>query len=220
MGSAIKDIVYGANDGIITTFAIVAGVAGAAMPESAIIILGIANLAADGFSMAASNFLGSRSERQLVDEERRIEQDEIARIPAEEVREVHQVLVARGYGEEDARTMTALVAKNKSFWVDFMIRYELGLHPEGNGAVRPALLTFLAFVSAGFLPLLPFIFFGGANVFLVSAISTGAALFAVGALRKVVTKKNWLVSGLEMLAVGGIASAVAYGIGYFVSQLV
>lgn len=220
IGGAIKDIVYGANDGIITTFAVVAGVTGAALETKTIIILGIANLVADGFSMAASNFLGSRSERQLIEGEREREFREIDNIPEEEKEEVRQILGRRGYAKEDAGALSALISKNRTFFADFMLRYELGLSPKHNGDIFSATMTFLAFALAGLLPLLPFIFFRGENSFLISAASTTASLFAVGSLRMIVTGKNWIISGLEMLFVGGIAAGVAYGIGFAISRIV
>ena len=216
----IKDIVYGASDGIITTFAIVAGVAGADLGSNAIIILGLANLAADGFSMAASNYLGSRSERQLMDNEHRVEQREIAEIPDEEQKEVRGIFLHYGYGASDAETLSELVKKNKRFWLDFMMRYELGFNPDQGDGRSSAFFTFAAFVCAGFLPLIPFIFFSSASIFIVSAAATALALFGVGALRYLVTGKHWFTSGLEMLFVGGIAASIAYALGLAISRIV
>ena len=216
----IKDIVYGASDGIITTFAVVAGVAGADLGLNAIIILGLANLAADGFSMAASNYLGSRSERQLMDNEHKSEQREIAEMPAVEQKEVHDIFLQHGYGPKDAETLSELVKKNKHFWLDFMMRYELGFNPDQSDGRSSAFFTFVAFVAAGFLPLIPFIFFSNASIFIVSAVATALALFGVGALRYLVTGKHWLISGLEMLFVGGIAASIAYALGLAISRIV
>lgn len=220
IGGSIKDIIYGANDGIITTFAVVAGVTGATLEPKTIIILGLSNLVADGFSMAASNYLGSRSEKQYVESEYQREIREIDEVPNEEMEEIGAILKARGYNEEDKRSMALLIGKNKSFFADFMLRYELGLNPHPNGAFLGASLTFFAFVCAGLLPLLPFILFVGENPFLISSIATAISLFFVGAMRQIITKKNWLISGLEMLLVGGGAAVVAYLIGYGISLIV
>lgn len=220
IGGSIKDIIYGANDGIITTFAVVAGVTGAALEPKTIIILGLSNLVADGFSMAASNYLGSRSERQLIESERERELREIDQVPDEEMEEVRGILGRSGFGEEDQRSMTRLIGKNKSFFADFMLRYELGLNPHRNGDLWGAFLTFTAFAAAGLLPLLPFIFIGGTNSFSVSSLATGISLFGVGASRKMVTEKNWFVSGAEMLLIGGVAAAAAYAIGYWISRII
>lgn len=220
IGLHIKDIVYGASDGIITTFAVVAGVAGASLGSKAIIILGLANLAADGFSMAASNYLGSRSERQLMDSEHKSEQREISEMPAVEQKEVRDIFLKEGYGEADAKILSELVKKNKPFWLDFMMRYELGFNPDQGDGRFGAMFTFAAFIAAGSLPLIPFIFFDGGFIFEISAVATALALFGVGALRYLVTGKHWLVSGLEMFFVGGIAASVAYLIGFAISRIV
>src|SRR3989344_4889472 len=159
LGTYIKDIVYGANDGIITTFAVVAGSFGATLPAHVILILGFSNLLADGFSMAASNFLGSQSENELYKTEEKRERYEIAHIPEREREEIYHIFIEKGYGPEEATQLTKLVSSNEDFWVDFMMRYELGMHNDGVGEERKsALLTFLAFVCAGSLPLLPFLF--------------------------------------------------------------
>jgi predicted membrane protein (TIGR00267 family) len=164
IGDYIKDIVYGANDGIITTFAVVAGASGATLPASIIVIIGLANLFADGFSMAASNYLGTRSEHM------------------------------RAIRENDP-----------------------SLHLHRGNELIPAAITFVAFVSAGFLPLMPFLVLDYGNTLAFSVAATATALFCIGACRAFFTGQRFLPSGLEMLAVGGIAAAVAYMIGAFVS---
>lgn len=220
ISSFIKDIVYGANDGIITTFAVVAGVAGASLDSGAVIILGLANLAADGFSMAASNYLGSRSERQLMEKEYLSEEREVAQMPGQEQKEVRDILMEHGYDARDSQAMSELIKKNKPFWLNFMMRYELGFNPDQKGNLRSAYFTFLAFVIAGFLPLVPFIIFPGTDIFKFSATATGLALFIVGALRYLVTGKHWLASGLEMLFIGGVAAVIAYAVGLLISRIV
>src|SRR3989344_3522040 len=223
LGTYIKDIVYGANDGIITTFAIVAGAIGADLPSSVIIILGFANLLADGFSMAASNFLGSRSENELYKQEEKREWNEVENLPEKEHQEVMEIFEKHGFDEETSGQLTALIKSNKKFWVDFMMKYELGFaDPEHGSEWKGASLTFLAFVVAGALPLLPFTFLSitRESVFLYSILATSFALFTVGSLRSVITKIHWLWSGAEMLLVGGIAAAVSYYVGYFISAIV
>jgi vacuolar iron transporter family protein len=218
----IKDIVYAANDGIITTFAVVAGVAGAALSSDALIILGFASLFADGFSMAASNFLGSRSERALVINERKREEREVREIPEREAEEVISILQNRGYTRGDAVALMGIIKKNKPFWIDFMMKYELELPTQSKSEIKAPVLTFFAFVFAGSLPVLPFLIFSGAtqNILLISAAATGVALFTVGALRVFVTKRHWLLGGTEMLVAGSIAAGIAYAIGKFIAMLI
>lgn len=163
----IKDLVYGATDGIITTFAVVASVSGAHLATTIILIVGFANLFADGFSMAASNYLGTKSECDVLNKE-----------GANCEPEVH--------------------------------------HPARSGAY-----TFLAFVVAGLIPLVPFIALGDSeNIFKWSVLATALALFIVGALRSLVTKRGFIRSGAEILIVGGIAATIAYIAGSIIKSLI
>ncbi len=221
LGNYIKDIVYGANDGIITTFAIIAGSVGAKFPLKVIVILGVANLIADGFSMAASNFLGTRSQNALFRSEQRREEGEVEHKTEVEKQEIKEIFEEKGFGADDTNRLVDIVSRNKAFWVDFMMHYELGLTPpEADSEWKSGACTFASFVIAGSLPLLPFLVLGdGVNTFAYSIISTGVSLFAVGAARQYVTKDHWFKGGLEMLFVGGVAALAAYMLGYFVSMI-
>jgi vacuolar iron transporter family protein len=221
IGGYIKDIVYGANDGIITTFAIVTGAVGAGFSTTVIIVLGVANLLADGFSIAASNFLGTRSENDLFNKEKDRELYEVENMPEKERGEIMEVFQHHNFNPEDSKKLVELVSGNKDFWIDFMMRYELGMNiPDEGSEWKASLLTFLSFVIAGSLPLLPFFFPGSSEAtFLYSVIATGLALFAVGAARNLITSVSWIRSGLEMLFVGGVAAAVSYGVGYLISAV-
>lgn len=159
----LKDLVYGANDGIITTFAVVAGVAGAQLETRIVLILGFANLLADGFSMGASNFLSIRS--------------------------------------------------------DEAVRRSSGLAVLEPYPARHSFATFAAFVLAGAVPLLSYVVSATADPFATAVGLTLATLFTVGAARSLVTQVRWWWSGLEMLFVGSVAAAVAYGVGAFVEGL-
>ena len=218
----IKDIVYGANDGIITTFAVVTGAIGANLPISVVIILGFANLLADGFSMAASNFLGTKSEQALFKKEEYREHEEVQYMPEVEKDEVRGVFLNRGFSEKQSQQLVEIISLNKNFWIDFMMRYELGMDvPKEGNEWKAATATFLAFVIAGSFPLLPFVAFaGGSYLIAYSVAATGISLFAVGSARTIFTKKSWFISGLEMLIVGGIAASVSYLVGYAISAII
>ena len=221
-GRYIKDIIYGANDGIITTFAVVAGVAGAALDEITIVVLGLASLIADGFSMAVSNYLGSQSEKEFFKRERDVESWEFENVPEEEMAEMRFLLQGLGYDKNDAHNLTELLKKNKNFWLDIMMREELHLSLNTKQVPwKGALATFVSFVIAGFIPIAPFLFFSvdGINLLLIAVSATALALFAVGSMRALITKEPWFISGAEMLIVGGIAAALAYTIGFLVRQI-
>jgi VIT1/CCC1 family predicted Fe2+/Mn2+ transporter len=158
-GKYLAEVIYGANDGIVTTFAVVAGVAGAALSPSIVLILGAANLFADGFSMGMSNYLSRRSEED--------------------------------YREAQGGT---------------------GPSVDGKDARKTAFVTFLAFVVAGWAPLIPYIF-GFAGGFQLSIAFTGVAFFLVGASRSLVTDRSWWKNGAEMFVVGMAAATVAFVVG-------
>lgn len=221
-GAYLKDMVYGANDGIITTFAIIAGVVGAALPPIVVVLLGIANVLADGFSMALSNYLGTKSERDLFKRERRIEQWEIVHIPEEERAEIRAILVKKGYDGDDLERLTDLIVQNEDFWVDFMMHEELRLSSHGDRKPSAhAFATFFAFVAAGIFPIVPYIFFSDGDLaFQLAIFVTAAALFLVGALRSFFTGMRWSRAGVEMLLIGGAAAVIAFSVGFFVRRLI
>ena len=220
LGVFLKDAVYGANDGIISTFAVVAGVTGAALSPLVVVVIGLASLFADGFSMAVSNFLASRSALDFTKRERRVEAREVEVRPESERGEVRDILIKKGYEGQDLEQLVVLITKNKRFWIDFMMHEELGLAT--HGSVRPlrgAITTFVAFIVAGFLPIAPYIF-GMGNIFLWSVLATALVLFVIGSLRTLFTEKNWFLAGLEMLFLGGVAAIIAYSIGFLISSIV
>jgi VIT1/CCC1 family predicted Fe2+/Mn2+ transporter len=222
-GNYIGDMVYGANDGIITTFAIVAGVAGAALSHTVVLILGFANIFADGLSMAIGNYLARKSEREYADSERSVEEWEVEHIPEEERKEIRDIFQKKGFEGEDLERAVEIITSDKKRWVETMLKDELGIYrgDEGNPVWHGA-TTFGAFVLAGALPLIPYILKLNPSDtnFHASIIMTGFALFIVGSLRSIVTRKNWLKSGLEMLGIGAIAAFAAYGVGFFIQNVI
>ncbi|MCH7883104.1 VIT1/CCC1 transporter family protein [Patescibacteria group bacterium] len=218
----LRDAVYGANDGIVTTFAVVAGVVGASLSPVIVILLGVASLLADGFSMAASSFLATRSAKDVFEREREVEKWEVAHHPKLEEAEIREILVKKGYGGNDLKEMITLITKNEEFWIDFMMYEELGFLPIEDGrAFRSAIVTFFAFIGAGFLPIVPYLFItGDASAFLWSALFAILAFFIVGALRAFFTAKSWFWSGFEMLLVGGFAASIAYLAGFLIKILI
>jgi VIT1/CCC1 family predicted Fe2+/Mn2+ transporter len=215
--STLRDFVYGAIDGVVTTFAVVAGVAGAGLATRVVLILGIANLAADGFSMAVSNFLGARSEEQRRERYLQEEERHIAAVPAGEREEVRQILAAWGLGDGVLDGATGAITGDRERWVRFMMQLEHGFPAGGPSPARAALATFVAFVTVGFVPLGPFVTdaLGGAVTapFAWSAGLTATAFFGVGVGKGLVVAQAWWRSGVETLAVGGTAAALAYAVG-------
>ena len=216
--SYLRDYIYGAVDGAVTTFAVVAGVAGADLDETIVIILGGANLLADGFSMAASNYLGSRAERQQREGARRDEEAQIRLAPEGEREEIRQIFAAKGFEGQDLERVVDVITSNPELWTDTMMSEELGFGATERNEVRAALATLTAFVTVGFLPLLVFVVDAILpsdidNAFTWSAALTGVAFLVVGAMKSRFVDQPWWRSALETLMVGGLAAVLAYAAG-------
>ncbi|KPN61636.1 Predicted Fe2+/Mn2+ transporter, VIT1/CCC1 family [Aliiroseovarius crassostreae] len=208
----LRDAVYGAIDGSVTTFAVVAGVAGAGLSPLIIVILGLANVLADGFSMAAAAYSGSKAEQDNYRRLRKIEEHHIATNPEGEWREVREILAQKGLSDHILDEATDAVTQNRDRWITLMMEGEYGLGGLDPNPLRSATTTFLAFLVAGMVPLLPFIFrLEGA--FTLSAWMTMASFFAIGALKSHWSLSPWWRSAGETLLIGGAAAALAYGVG-------
>jgi VIT1/CCC1 family predicted Fe2+/Mn2+ transporter len=204
---------------------VVSGVAGAGLGAGIILILGLANLLADGLSMAAGAYLSLKSEREYYEQERQREAWEVEHFPDGERAEMLELYKAKGYSPEDAQTLVEIQSKDRKLWVDEMMVKELGLLPDDRQPVYSALATFGAFLVAGSVPLLAYLLglFVPINpdaAFPISVVLSGIALFALGAAKVLITERSWFRSGLEMLVVGGAAAAVAYVVGYLLQGLV
>lgn len=208
----LRDVVYGAIDGSVTTFAIVAGVAGAGLSPGVIIALGLANVLADGFSMAAGNYSGTKAELDDIRRLRKIEERHIARYPEGERQEVHQILAQKGLSGAVLDDATEAICSNRDTWISLMMEGEYGLAGVDPHPMRAAIATFIAFLVAGLVPLLPFVF-GVPQAFSVSAWMTAAVFFAIGALKSRWSLAPWWRSGGETLAIGGVAAGMAYAVG-------
>jgi len=217
-GQYLKSIVYGGLDGTITTFAVVAGVAGAALQPGVVLILGFANLVADGISMAVGDYLSSKAEKEYNRAEKKREAWEFENYPEGEKLEMVQIYETMGVDKKDSKTIVDIMSKHKKAFVKIMMVEELGIIEDTTSPVKNALFTFFSFAFFGFIPLVAYVFASmipwlAANTFLSACVLTGMTLFLMGALKVKITERNWFKSGLEMLLVGGLAAGAAYGIG-------
>lgn len=222
--SYLRDFIYGAIDGTVTTFAVVCAVEGAGWSAKIAVTLGIANLIADGFSMGAGNFLGTRAERQLVNRARKREEHHIATIPEGEREEIRQIFEDKGFSGKDLDRAVEIITSDPEQWVDTMLREELGLALQGPSPLRAAITTFGAFVIVGLIPLIAYLLNVGSpeetsNAFTWSVILTGFAFFGVGTIKGRFVKQHWLIAGLETLGIGAIAAGMSYLLGMVISNI-
>lgn len=216
--SYVRDLIYGAIDGAVTTFAIAAGAVGADLSGGVVVVLGLANLFADGFSMAASNFLGTRADREIVAELRRLESEQIELVPEGEREEIRQLYAAKGFEGADLERVVEVLTADPDRWVDAMLQEEHGVQLEGPAPVSAATATFIAFLIVGAIPLLPFFLDEFvtelSQPFLWSAVLTALAFVGVGAAKGLTLGGRVWRSAAETLAVGGLAATAAWGVGY------
>ncbi|KMQ50836.1 Integral membrane protein [Chitinispirillum alkaliphilum] len=219
--SYIGDAVLGGIDGCVTTFAVAAGSMGGGLSVTVIIILGLANLLADGFSMAASNFLSTRSDREEVESARSREETHIERVPWGEKAEVREIFARKGFSGETLDKVVEGITSNRDLWIDTMLTEEHGLHIGKFHPTRAGITTFLAFVLTGLIPLLPFLVLDLPiqEQFILSSVLTGITFLLIGSAKGIILKKPVLKSGLFTLLIGGIAASLAFTVGYAIRIL-
>lgn len=205
----LRDFVYGGIDGAVTTFAVVAGTLGANLSTRVVLILGTANLVADGFSMAASNFLGTRAEREDFERIRLVEARHIEKFPEGEREEVRQIYAKKGFEGDELKRVVDLITADKERWVETMLTDEYGLPREIRSAWRAAAFTFAAFAICGLVPLLPFIA-SSEKAFGLSTVATGLVFFAIGSFKSMWSTASWWSSGAQTLAIGSAAAGLSY----------
>jgi VIT1/CCC1 family predicted Fe2+/Mn2+ transporter len=221
----LGDVVLGAVDGTITTFAIVCGVAGTGLSQGVAVafVLGLANVIADGFSMGVSNYLKARSDLQNLERYRNIERFHIERVPESEREEVRQIYVNKGFEGQLLEDIVSKITSNQELWENTMLQEEWGLQLNPANPMRSGFLTFVAFLSAGTIPLLPLLlglssYYTSHDIFLLSMIAAAVTFLFTGAVRGRVLHLSVYRSALETFLVGGTAAALAYFVGRVLSD--
>ena len=210
---------YGGIDGAITTFAIVAGVAGAGLSDRVALILGVANIVADGFSMAAANYSGTKAERDDYKRLRAVEERHIRLAPDGETEEVRQIFAAKGFRGPDLERVVAVITADRERWIATMMAEEYGLSAVPRSPWRAAMSTFAAFLLCGSVPLLPLLL-GLAQPFVYAIGLTAVVFAAIGSIKGRWSVAPWWVSGAETLGIGLAAAGLAFAIGYGIESLV
>jgi vacuolar iron transporter family protein len=214
----LRDWIYGGIDGSVTTFAVVTGVVGAQLSPGVILIIGFANLFADGFSMAASNFLGTKAEHDDMRRLEVIEHRHIELAPEGEREEVRQIFAQKGFSGADLDRVVELITSDRQRWVRTMLSEEYGLPLAARSPWLAAISTFSAFLACGLVPLIPFLF-GFNDPLTFSIVMTGAVFFAIGSAKSRWSTVSWWRSGLSTFAIGSIAAGLAYAAGLVLKNL-
>jgi len=217
--SYLRDWVYGGIDGAVTTFAVVAGVVGAELSNRVVLILGAANLVADGFSMAASNYSGTKTEHEELARLRAVEERHIEVVPDGEREEIRQIFRAKGFEGDQLEQAVAVITRDRERWVDTMLAEEYGLPKVVRQPLKAAASTFAAFVLCGAIPLLPFLL-QTAGQFEVSVVVTALVFFLIGSTKSHWSPVSWWRSGAETMTIGLGAAALAYVVGALLRSVV
>jgi len=214
----LRDWIYGGIDGAVTTFAVVSGVAGAQLSPWILLALGFANLFADGFSMAASNFLGTKAEHEDWHRLEAIENRHIDLAPEGEREEVRQIFQIKGFAGADLERIVQLVTADRERWVRTMLTEEYGLPIEVRSPYYAAISTFTAFLICGLVPLFPYLL-KVPQALEVSILATGLVFFAIGSAKSRWSPAAWWRSGITTLLVGAVAAGLAYAAGMILKSL-
>lgn len=214
-GNALRAAVLGANDGLVSNFSLVMGVAGAEMSASSILLTGLAGLLAGAISMALGEWISVQSSRELYQRQIEIETEEIERAPQEEAEELALIYQARGMEEKASQQLAQNIMSNRDTALEALSRDELGIDPEelGGSAWEAAITSFLMFAIGAILPVIPYIFMSGMNAVALSAALSALGLFAIGAAITLFTGRPVITSGLRQVIFGLAAALVTYLIG-------
>jgi len=222
--SYLGEFVYGGIDGCVTTFAVVAGAVGAGLDSSVILILGFANLLADGFAMSIGAYLSTRTEMANYDKHKLMEYAEVESIPESEREEVREIYAAKGFSGELLEQVVDVITSNKDTWVDVMMKDELEMIKEEKSPFWIGGVTYISFLAIGIIPLSVYVwdFFSPleGNRFLWTCVFTALGFASIGWLKSRVNEVSILKGIAETLALGGVAAAVAFYVGYLLEQLV
>ncbi|MEL6132877.1 MAG: VIT1/CCC1 transporter family protein [Bacteroidota bacterium] len=221
----LGEFVYGGIDGSVTTFAVVAGSVGADLSISVILILGLANLLADGFAMSVGAYLSTKSEQAQFEKARSAEKEKLSMDPQQAKAQLESVYRQKGFDGELLQQVVAVIAKDQDRWVDVVMTEGLEKIRDTKSAFATGAMTYLSFVVVGLIPLLAYLFnsafhLSNQELFLTSCILTGLGFSIIGWLKSVVTHTSPLRSVLETLSLGGIAAGVSYYVGDILEKLI
>lgn len=223
----LGEFVYGGIDGSVTTFAVVAGSVGASLDSSVVIILGFANLLADGFAMSVGSYLSNKSELENYQKNKTQEYWEVNHLPEVERQEVREIYQEKGFSGELLEQVVNTITSDKDRWVDIMMKEELGMVEGSKSPVAMGAITYLSFVVMGIIPLISYVLdyyildymAGFSNLFVTSCVLTSLGFIAIGWLKSYVTQSNKVKSIGETLILGAGAALVSYFVGNILEKI-
>jgi VIT1/CCC1 family predicted Fe2+/Mn2+ transporter len=221
-GGGVRDMIFGANDGLVSTLAFVAGVVGAITNPSVVLLSGVAELFAGTISMAVGSYQSSKSELEVLEREGQRKKVKKGKTPEEEREELITFYEAEGFKRGEAEAIVDRVVKEKEVPLQATTIEQLGLAPEELGKpVKAGVLCGVSFGLAALVPILPFALpIGIWDAMIASVIGTVATLFGVGAMKTIFSRRNWVRSGLEMMGIGASAAVITYIIGTLFSMII
>jgi vacuolar iron transporter family protein len=214
-GNAIRAAVLGGNDGLVSNFSLVMGIAGATSGNQGVLLTGLAGLLAGALSMALGEWISVKSSQELYENQMQLELDELETNPEGEQQELALIYVAKGIPEQQAYQMAIDIMKDKSQAYDLLVKEELGINAEElkGSAVEAAIYSFVLFAIGAVIPVLPFMFTSGMNAILLSVGLSGAGLFLIGSAITLFTGRNVWFSAFRQVIFGLAAAAITFGIG-------
>lgn len=218
----LSEFVYGGMDGCITTFAVVSGAIGASMDTSIILILGFANLIADGFAMSVGAYLSAESDKKMYKKYLQEEYRQVKHDPEEERSEIREIYRKKGFSGKLLDEVVDTICSNDQRWVEEMMMNEHALTEEKKSSFYIGFATFVSFCMIGFIPLslyvLDFIYGIELSLFLWTSLLTGIGFITIGYIKTLVTKESVFKSIFSTLSLGSIAATLAYFVGFFLEQ--
>jgi VIT1/CCC1 family predicted Fe2+/Mn2+ transporter len=213
-GGSLRAAVFGVNDGLISNFCLVMGIAGTAAEPRFVLLAGVAGLLAGASSMAAGEYVSVQSQRELYQQQLALEEQELQSSPEEELEELALIYQAKGIPADQAQVLARQILSNPDSAIDTLAREELGLDPSALGSPWiAAFSSFAAFAVGAAVPVLPYVLFSDNTAFLSSAVACGTALFIVGALISIFTGRNMAYSGVRMVGIGAAAATITFLVG-------
>ena len=214
-GNAIRAAVLGGNDGLVSNFSLVMGIAGATAGQAGVLLAGLAGLLAGALSMALGEWISVKSSQELYENQMQIEMDELETNPEGEMKELALIYMAKGIPDEQAHSMAADIMKNKDHAHEVLVKEELGINAEElkGSAFEAAIYSFILFSIGAVIPVLPFMFTSGMKAVLISVLASATGLFVIGSAITLFTGKNVWYSGFRQVFFGLTAAAITFGIG-------